>query len=128
LFGEEGIGKSTWWVYVVADLTRRGHTVIIIITEDGGEDTVRPRLEAARANLRNILMFNVAEDVDDFEMSIPGPRFLMEQQLPPVDLTIIDGLADATAAINGVLPKAVEWRPVLNARKRYAKHSHSSVL
>jgi len=128
LYGEEGIGKSTYWVHLVAYLTRLGYIVVIIITEDGWEDTSRPRLEAANANLDNILIFNVAEDDDDFEMGIPGPNFLLEQQLPPVALTVIDGLADATTVINGALPKSVEWRPVLNAWKRFAKKTNSAVV
>lgn len=128
LFGEEGIGKSTWWVHVAAELTCSGHMVIIIITEDGWEDTVRPRMEAAGVDLNKVLMLNAAEDADDFEMGIPGPRMLAEQKLPPVSLVVIDGLADATAHVNGSLPKATEWRPVINAWKRYAKRHDTAVL
>jgi hypothetical protein len=128
LFGEEGIGKSTWWVYVVALLTKAGHTVVIIITEDGWEDTVRPRMEAAGVDLDKVVMLNVAEEPDDFEVGIPGPGWLAEQKLPPVALVVIDGLADATAHVNGGLPKATEWRPVITAWKRYAARHHTAVL
>jgi hypothetical protein len=128
LFGEEGIGKSTWWVYVVALLTKAGHTVVIIITEDGWQDTVRPRMEAAGVDLDKVIIHNAAEDPDDFEMGIPGPGWLAEQKLPPVALVVIDGLADATTAVNGSLPKHSEWRPVLNAWKRYAKRHTNAVL
>jgi hypothetical protein len=128
LFGEEGIGKSTWWVHVVAELTQNGHTVIVVLTEDGWEDTARPRMEAAGVDLDNVLMLNAAEDADDFEMGIPGPKWMETQQLPEVALVVIDGLADATAAVNGSLPKATEWRPVINAWKRYAKKTNAAVL
>jgi len=128
LFGEEGIGKSTWWVHVVAERTRAGEYVIVIITEDGWEDTVRPRMEAAGVDLTKVVMLNVADDADDFEMGIPGPRYLTEIDLPKVSLVVIDGLADATAAVNGGLPKATEWRPVITAWKRYAARQHAAVL
>lgn len=128
LYGEEGIGKSTWWVYVVAKLTQGGHLVVLIITEDGWEDTVRPRMEAAGVNLDNVILLNTAEDPDDFEMGIPGPRWLTEQKLPPVSLVVIDGLADATIAANGSVPKHAEWRPVINAWKRYAKQNNNAVV
>ncbi|MBP2455190.1 hypothetical protein JOF57_005103 [Mycolicibacterium lutetiense] len=128
LFGEEGIGKSTWWVYVVAKRTRAGEYVVVIITEDGWEDTARPRMEAAGVDLTKVIMLNVAEDADEFEMGIPGPAWLTEQELPPVSLVVIDGLADATAYVNGSLPKATEWRPVITGWKRYAARHHAAVL
>lgn len=131
LYGEEGIGKSTWWVYEVAKLTQDGHYVIVIFTEDGWEDTLRPRMEAAGVDLAKVLLFDASdEDDDDFDPGIPGPNYLLAQEgLPDVSLVIVDGLADAATASNaGNLPKATEWRPVINAWKRYARRHNLAVL
>ncbi|MGC5245397.1 AAA family ATPase [Gordonia sp. DT219] len=128
LFGNEGIGKSTWWVHEAAKITAQRQFVVLIITEDGWEDSVRPRAEAAGVDLDFVLVLNVAEDDDDFEMGIPGPGWLIGQELPDVALVVIDGLADATAVVNGGLPKATEWRPVITAWKRYARRRGAAVL
>jgi RecA-family ATPase len=62
LVGAEGIGKSLWSIRAVASITT-GHPwgpftspsdpadAILIATEDGWEDTIRPRLEVASADL-----------------------------------------------------------------------------
>ena len=129
LFGEEGIGKSTWWVWIIAPLTRAGLYVVLVVTEDGWADTVRPRLESAGCDLNYVLLINVAEDDDDFEMGVPGPGYLTSLVgLPDIALVVIDGLADATAQHNGGLPKATEWRPHINAWKRYARKTNAAVL
>ncbi|MCH5645675.1 AAA family ATPase [Gordonia sp. ABSL49_1] len=129
LFGNEGIGKSTWWVREVAKLTALRLYVVLIITEDGWEDSARPRMEAAGVDLDYVLVLNVAEDDDDFEMGIPGPGYLADLDgLPDIALVVVDGLADATAVVNGGLPKATEWRPVINAWKRYARKRNAAVL
>lgn len=66
LVGDEGIGKSLWWVLVVAHLTtgqpstdlgigrQSPKDVVLILTEDGWADTVRPRLEVAGADLNRV--------------------------------------------------------------------------
>lgn len=129
LYGEEGIGKSTWWVYEVAKLTQDGHYVIVIFTEDGWEDTLRPRMEAAGVDLTKVLLFNVSDEPDDFDPGIPGPKYLLHENLPDISLVIVDGLADAATAGNaGSIPKATEWRPVINDWKRYARRHNLAVL
>lgn len=127
-YGEEGIGKSTWWGYVIAKLTQDGHLVIIICTEDGWDDTIRPRLELAGVVLSKVLILNDSEDPDDLEPGIPGPNRLIAEELPDVALVVIDGLADAATAHHGQLPKHGEWREVLNAWKRYARKRNTAVL
>ncbi len=129
LFGEEGIGKSTWWVYIVAQLTQRGENVVLLITEDGWRDGVRPRLEAARVDLDRVYMLDVAEDAGDFEMGLPGPQYLTDDtELPDIALVVIDGLADAATEHSGKLPKPNEWRPIINRWKRYARTRNAAVL
>jgi AAA domain len=65
LVGAEGIGKSLWTIRAIASITTgeswglftiSGDPVdaILIPTEDGWEDTIRPRLEVARADLDRV--------------------------------------------------------------------------
>ena len=65
LVGAEGIGKSLWSIRAIASITT-GHPwgpftsasdpadAILIATEDGWEDTIRPRLEVACADLDRV--------------------------------------------------------------------------
>jgi hypothetical protein len=73
LVGAEGIGKSLWSIRAVASITT-GHPwgpftspsdpadAILIATEDGWEDTIRPRLEVAGADLHRIHVLCVDDD------------------------------------------------------------------
>ena len=73
LVGEEGIGKSLWWVLVVAHVTtgapskllgipaRAPGDVVLVLTEDSWAD-VRPRLELAGADLSHIYVFCADDD------------------------------------------------------------------
>jgi RecA-family ATPase len=62
LVGDEGIGKSLWTIRAIASITTgkpwgpftiasEPADVILIATEDGWADTIRPRLEVAEADL-----------------------------------------------------------------------------
>ena len=73
-------------------------------------------------------MLNASDDPDDFEPGIPGPHRLLVEELPPVSLVVVDGLADAAIATRGQLPKHGEWREVINAWKKYARSSRAAVL
>jgi putative DNA primase/helicase len=77
--GEPGLGKSLIGAYMTATVStggkwwgdegkaRRGE-VIYISAEDGAADTIRPRLEAAAANLDRV---HVIERVNDYSGSRP---------------------------------------------------------
>lgn len=73
LVGAEGIGKSLWTIQAMASVTSGKpwgpftiaddpSQVILIATEDGWSDTVRPRLEVAGADLDLVYPFSVGED------------------------------------------------------------------
>jgi hypothetical protein len=73
LVGAEGIGKSLWTIRAMASVstgspwgpfTIAGNpgAVILIATEDGWSDTIRPRLELAEADLSRIYPFSEGED------------------------------------------------------------------
>ena len=69
LQGDPGDGKSTMMINLIAELSRGGVTpdgvalgrpqkIIYQCSEDGAGDTIKPRLEAAGANCRNIAYIN----------------------------------------------------------------------
>ena len=74
LVGDEGIGKSLWWVLIAAHITtgkalpdlglpaREPRDVLLVITEDSWTGEVRTRLEVAGADLAHVIV--IAEDED----------------------------------------------------------------
>jgi putative DNA primase/helicase len=115
--GEPGLGKSQIAAKLAATVSRgrkwpckegsapKGH-VIMIITEDGTADTVRPRLEAADANLNRI---HIIKEVAD---ATTGPRpFSLLADLHQLDrvienvsdpqLVIIDPLSACLTPVDG---------------------------
>ena len=73
LCGDEGIGKSLFWVWLVAYITtgkpavafgipkREPGLVFVVVTEDGWRDIVRPRLEVVGADLSMIKVICVGK-------------------------------------------------------------------
>lgn len=62
--GTQGLGKSLVTCYAAAELTRHGHAAIFIAEEDSVETVIKPRLEAARANLDHVYFPEVATHDD----------------------------------------------------------------
>ncbi|WP_186290589.1 AAA family ATPase [Gordonia zhaorongruii] len=127
LYGEEGIGKSTWWVLQVQEVTARCEYVVLIFTEDGWEDTLRGRLECAGVDMTYVILSNVSED-GEFEPGIPGPGRMLTEDLPDISLVVVDGIADAATVARGHLPKHSEWREVFGEWARYARKKNAAVL
>lgn len=62
LAGREGIGKSTIACSWVAEFSQRGMKCAYLNSEDSRELTVKPRLQAAGANLDNVMFIDVVTD------------------------------------------------------------------
>ncbi|MDV7196904.1 AAA family ATPase [Rhodococcus kroppenstedtii] len=74
LIGEEGAGKSLWWVWLVGKLTRGAAapefgveagppmSVTLIVNADGWSDTVLPRLVVAGVDLDRLTVVSVDAD------------------------------------------------------------------
>ena len=82
--GEEGIGKTTLCIRVMADLTRgtlpgeylgEPRDVVVMAAEDGIEDVVKPRFREAGADLDRVHFVICREEGDD-EDSVILPRDL----------------------------------------------------
>lgn len=105
LVGDEGIGKSLLWVWIVAAVTtgkplpefgipaRDPSHVILVLTEDEWCDTVLPRLEVAQADLSMIGV--ICTDSDGSGSPIfPRDLYLIREADPRPTLIVVDGWLD----------------------------------
>ncbi|QII06960.1 AAA family ATPase [Rhodococcoides fascians A25f] len=135
LVGAEGIGKSAWWVWLVAKLTTgtpapefgiTGTTpreVVLIITEDPWATDVLPRLIAAGADLNRVRV--VSEDADG-EGSPTLPTNL--DRIPEdADLVIVDAWSDTLPA-NLSVKDSQQARRALHPLKEWCASSDTSML
>jgi AAA domain len=105
LVGDEGIGKSLMWVWLVAAVTtgkplsefgvpsRDPADVIVVVTEDDWATTVRPRLEVAGADLSRISVICTEEDGSGAPV-FPRDLFLIREADPPPALVVVDAWLD----------------------------------
>lgn len=108
LVGDEGIGKSLLWVWIVAAITtgralpefgipaREPGRVLLVITEDDWSSTVRPRLELAGADLGNIAV--ICEEKDGSGSPVFPRDMHLVRECPPVDLIVLDAFLDTVTA------------------------------
>lgn len=100
LVGDEGIGKSLWWVLIASHITtglpcpalgipaRDPRDVLLVLTEDSWTADVRPRLEAAGADLDRIVV--VAEDDDGSGSPVfPRDMWLIREGAKELDLALV---------------------------------------
>lgn len=105
LVGDEGIGKSLLWVWIVAAVTtgqavpvfgipaRDPADVILVITEDPWEETVRPRLEVAGADMARVKVICTDDDGSGSPV-FPRDMFLITEIDPAPALVVIDAWLD----------------------------------
>lgn len=109
LVGDEGIGKSLFWVYLAAAVTtgkpllglgvpaRDPAHVIVVVTEDDWSTTVRPRLEVADADLTMVRVICVEEDGSGAP-EFPRDLHLIAQADPAPALIVVDAWLDTVPA------------------------------
>ncbi|MCT7369618.1 AAA family ATPase [Mycolicibacterium llatzerense] len=105
LVGDEGIGKSLFWVYLAAAVTtgkplfefgvprRDPAQVFVVVTEDDWATTVRPRLEVAGADLGMVRVICADEDgsgAPEFPRDLP----LIANADPAPALVVVDAWLD----------------------------------
>lgn len=105
LVGDEGIGKSLLWVWIVAAVTRGRAVdefgiperppgeVILICTEDDWSTTVRPRLEVADADL-NLIRVICTDDDGSGAPTFPRDLYLIREADPQPVLIVVDAWLD----------------------------------
>lgn len=114
--GPEGVGKSTFLAHLAAQATHgllpgdflgRPCGVAIAALEDDEASTLRPRVEAAGADLNLVAAIHVRVGKDDGALTLPDDlpmlteRLLAPGALPaPVGLLIVDPIKSAATAIN----------------------------
>jgi hypothetical protein len=105
LDGDPGLGKSTLSLDWAAKLTRGENlpygpanpprSVLVLSAEDGKADTIRPRLEAAGADLRRVFLFEMRDEQgNSYLPSLPQHLDALASQIEATDavLVIIDPL------------------------------------
>ena len=138
LVGDEGIGKSLLWVWVVAAVTtgkplpafgipmRGPSPVIIVVTEDGWQDTVLPRLEVAGADLDMIRVI-CTEDDGSGSPIFPRDLFLIREADPAPALIVVDAWLDTVPAALSVRDPQ-QARQALHPFKEIATITDAAVL
>jgi hypothetical protein len=78
LVAEEGTGKGLYWCYLAAQLTHGGQPVTVVATEDAWEHIIRPRLEAAGADLGMVHTIVANEEGSGARLTLPthGPELV----------------------------------------------------
>lgn len=98
--GEEGIGKTTVGVRIIADLTRgtlpgecygTPRDVVVLSLEDGLEDVYAPRLREAGADMSrvHIVKCAIGEDGDDISVIVPRDLDKLGALVRPVDAAMV---------------------------------------
>lgn len=108
LAGREGLGKSTIACDIAAQATRGELTgtpmrVAYLATEDSTSITVKPRLQAAGADLDNVFFFEVATETGGTgSLTLPGDTGLLTNALVDRDVHLVV-LDAAKSAMHGSL-------------------------
>lgn len=138
LIGDEGIGKSLLWVWLVYYITtgkacpqfgipaRAPGCVIIVVTEDDWTTTVRPRLEVAGANLDMIRAICVEKDGSGAPI-FPRDLHLIRDADPTPDLVVVDAWLDTVPSGLSVRDPQ-QARQALHPWKEVATITEAAVL
>lgn len=138
LVGDEGIGKSTFWVWLAAHVStgtpcpdyglpeREPCDVVLVVTEDDWSSAVRPRLEVAGANLERIHVFSAEDDGGGAPTFPDHLDILRAEELAPA-LIVVDAWLDTVPASLSVKDPQ-QARQVLHPWKEYATATEAAVL
>jgi hypothetical protein len=137
LVGAEGIGKSLWSIRAIASITT-GTTwgpftiqgdpadAVLIATEDGWEDTIRPRLEVAGADLDRLHVLCVDDDGTGTPTFPNDMSVLQDNEIAP-GLVVVDAWIDTVAG--GLQVKdAQKARQAVDPWKKYAAKTGGAIL
>ncbi|HEY5541494.1 MAG TPA: AAA family ATPase [Coriobacteriia bacterium] len=140
LDGDPGLGKSTLSLAIAAHVSRglplphstepsEAAGVVLLSAEDDLADTIRPRLDAAGANVHRIVALRTFPGDDDIPPSIPADLHLLEQAIDRVGarLVVIDPLmAFLDAEVDGHKDQSV--RRALHRLSKLAEDTGTAVV
>ena len=140
LDGDPGLGKSTLSLAIAAHVSRgfplpgstepsRPAGVVLLSAEDDLADTIRPRLDAAGADVTRILALRTVPGDDEIPPSLPADLHLLELAIQRVDarLVVIDPLvAFLDADVDGHKDQSV--RRALHRLSKLAEDTRAAVV
>ena len=90
--GTQGYGKSLLTCWLAAELTRRGNGVVFLSEEDAVGPVIRPRLEAANANLTRVFTVEATREDDVGGVLLPEDTAELERLVvaESVRLVVLD--------------------------------------
>jgi hypothetical protein len=98
LAGREGLGKSTIACKIAAERTQQGERVIYLASEDSIDHVVAPRLQAAGADMANVLFLNVVtEHSDTGTVEFPADLDAVEDLIVEHDVRLV--VLDAVTSV-----------------------------
>jgi hypothetical protein len=137
LVGAEGIGKSLWAIRAIASIATGDPwgpftiasdpaDAILIATEDGWEDTIRPRLEVARADLERVHVLCADNDGTGTPTFPDDMSALRGIEITP-SLVVVDAWIDT---VPGGLPvkDPQKARRAVSPWKDYAAETGAAIL
>jgi hypothetical protein len=127
--GEEGIGKGLFSADVIARVTRAGHNVLIIATEDHFETVLRPRLDVAGADVSRCIFMVMDPDTLQGQPHLPHDVPEVEAVINEygVRLVYIDPWVSSVSG--GLrLRDTQEARRAIDPLVSMARRTHCSVL
>jgi hypothetical protein len=137
LVGDEGIGKSLFAIRAMASISTGKpwgpftivddpSDVILIATEDGWSDTIRPRLEVAEADLDRIHVFSESSDGTGIP-SFPADMDTLRSADVTPSLVVVDAWIDTVSG--GLEVKDTQKaRRAVAPWKAYAAETNAAVL
>jgi AAA domain len=138
LIGDEGIGKSLFWVWLVAAITtgkplhefgvpeRVPADVVVVVTEDHWSSVVRPRLEVVKADLSRIKVLCVEKDGSGTPVFPNDLPFIYEADPKPAAV-IVDAWLD-TVPTNLNVQNTQQARQALHPWRELATVTGAAVL
>lgn len=136
LVGAEGIGKSLWTVRAMSSvttgeawgpftITEKPEDVVLIATEDGWSDTIRPRLEVAGADLSKLHI--LSEELDGTGPATSKDLAVLENSGIKPALVVLDAWIDTVpGGVNVKDPQ--QCRVAVKPWKDYAAKFDAAVL
>ena len=127
--GEKGIGKGLFAADVIGRVTRAGHNVLIIATEDDLERVVRPRLDVAGADVSRCYFMVADPDTLQGQPNLPHNRLEVEEVIKEHNIRLVYIDPWVSSVSGGLkLQNTQDARRAVDPLVAMARAGHCSVL